>query len=108
MECKRRAFVRGLGFSFLGLSTFLKACNRMSGEIQSKEEKMQTGQGTQGSAVPRKSIPPHRRRGAKPRRNRHVRPGVILGTRCPVRGHPRCDSDPRRLFRRDQKKSDLP
>jgi hypothetical protein len=58
MECKRRAFVRGLGFSFLGLSTFLKACNRLSGEIQSKEEKMQTGQSAQGSAVPRKPAPP--------------------------------------------------
>ena len=58
MECKRRAFVRGLGFSFLGLSTFLKACNRLSGEIQSREEKMQTGQAAPMTAVPRKPIPP--------------------------------------------------
>ena len=58
MECNRRLFLKGLGFAFLGFTTFLKACNRLGGEIQSKEEKMQTSQGTQISAVPRKSIPP--------------------------------------------------
>jgi hypothetical protein len=58
MECNRRIFVKGLGFAFLGFTIFLIACNRLGGEIQSKEEKMQTRQGTQISAVPRKSIPP--------------------------------------------------
>jgi hypothetical protein len=58
MECNRRALVKGLGGVILGLIPFLKACNRLSGEIQSKEEKMQTSQGTQISAVPRKSLPP--------------------------------------------------
>jgi len=58
MECNRRIFVKGLGFAFLGLSTFLKACNRLGGDIHSKEEKMQTSRGAQTSAVPRKSIPP--------------------------------------------------
>jgi hypothetical protein len=58
MKCNRRIFVKGLGFAFLGFPPFLKACNRLSGEIQSKEEKMQTGQSTQGSAIPRKPAPP--------------------------------------------------
>ena len=108
MECNRRIFVKGFGSAFLGLIPFLKACNRPSGEIQSKEKKMETSLGTQISAVPRKSTPPHRCRTAKPSRNRHFRPRVILGTRCPVWGYPGRDSDPRRLFRRGQKKSNLP
>ena len=58
MECSRRALLKGLGSAILGLLPFLKACNRLSGEIQSKEEKMQTGQSAQGSAVPRKPAPP--------------------------------------------------
>jgi len=58
MECNRRALVKGLGGVILGLIPFLKACNRLSGEIQSGEEKMQTGQSTQGSAVPRKPALP--------------------------------------------------
>ena len=44
MECNRRTLVKGLGGAILGLTPFLKACNRLSGEIQSREEKMQTGQ----------------------------------------------------------------
>ena len=58
MECNRRALVKGLGGAILGLAPFLKACNRLSGEIQSREEKMQTGQAAPMTAVPRKPIPP--------------------------------------------------
>lgn len=58
MECNRRALVKGLGGAILGLAPFLKACNRLSGEFQSREEKMQTGQNRSMEAVPRKPIPP--------------------------------------------------
>ena len=58
MDCNRRGFVKGLGAVLLGFTPFFGACNRPSGEIQPKEEKMQTSQGTQISSVPRKSIPP--------------------------------------------------
>jgi hypothetical protein len=58
MDCNRRVFVKRLGFVLLGFPPFLKACNRPSGESQSKEEKMQTHLGTQISSVPRKSTPP--------------------------------------------------
>ena len=57
MECNRRGFVGGLGFAFLGFTPFLKACNRLSGEIQSREEKMQTGETGSRTAVPRKPTP---------------------------------------------------
>ena len=58
MECNRRALVKGLGGAILGLTPLLKACNRLSGEIQSREEKMQTGQAAPMTAVPQKPIPP--------------------------------------------------
>jgi hypothetical protein len=58
MECNRRVSVKGLGSAILGLTPFLKACNRLSGEIQSREEKMQTGRTNPMSTVPRKPIPP--------------------------------------------------
>ena len=58
MECSRRALLKGLGSAILGLTPFLKACNRQSGEIQSGEEKMQTGETGSMTAVPRKPIPP--------------------------------------------------
>jgi hypothetical protein len=58
MDCNRRVFVKGLGFVFLGVTPFLEACNRLSGETQSKEEKMQTQPGTQLSSVRPRSIPP--------------------------------------------------
>lgn len=58
MECNRRALMKGLGSAILGLPLFLKACNRLSAEIQSREEKMQTGQTNPMSTVPRKTIPP--------------------------------------------------
>jgi hypothetical protein len=57
MGCDRRVFMKGLGVIFLGFTPFLKACNRLSGEIQSKEGKMQTSPGAQISSVPRKTIP---------------------------------------------------
>jgi hypothetical protein len=47
-----------LGFAFLGFTPFLKACNRLSGDFQSREEKMQTGKTGSITAVPRKPIPP--------------------------------------------------
>ena len=58
MDCNRRVFLKGMGFVFLGFPPFLKACNRLTGESQSREEKMQTPPGTQISTVPRKSTPP--------------------------------------------------
>ena len=58
MDSNRRVLVKGLGVVFWGFIPFLNACNRLSGEIQSKEEKMQRSPGTQTSSVPRKSIPP--------------------------------------------------
>ena len=58
MDCNRRVFVKGLGFVLLGFPPFLKACNRLSGESQSKEQKMLTQQGRQISSVPGKSIAP--------------------------------------------------
>ena len=58
MECSRRALLKGLGSAILGLTPFLKACNRLSGDFQSREEKMQTGQTGSMTAVPRKPIPP--------------------------------------------------
>jgi hypothetical protein len=58
MECSRRTLVKGLGGAILGLSPFLKACNRLSGDFQSREEKMPTGQINPISTVPRKPIPP--------------------------------------------------
>jgi len=58
MDSNRRVLVKGLRVAFLGFIPFLNACNRLSGEIQPKEEKMQITPGTQESSVPRKSIPP--------------------------------------------------
>ena len=58
MDSNRRILVKGLGVVFWGFIPFLNACNRLSGEIQPKEEKMQISPGTQASSVPRKSIPP--------------------------------------------------
>lgn len=58
MEWNRRYFVKGLGGVILGLTPLLKACNRLSGEFQSREDKMQTGQTGSMTAVPRKPIPP--------------------------------------------------
>jgi hypothetical protein len=58
MECNRRALVKGLGGAILGLAPFLKACNRLSGEFQSREEKMETGRTNPIPSVPRKPIPP--------------------------------------------------
>ena len=58
MDSYHRRLVKGLALVFLGFIPFLSACNRLSGEIQPKEEKMQITPGTQTSSVPRKSIPP--------------------------------------------------
>lgn len=58
MECNRRALLKGLGGAILGLTPFLKACNRLNGELQSREERMQTGQTGSMTAVARKPIPP--------------------------------------------------
>ncbi len=58
MDSNRRVLVKGLGAVFLGFIPFLNACNRLSGEIQPKEGKMQISPGTQTSSVPRKTIPP--------------------------------------------------
>ena len=53
-----RILLKGVGVVFWGFISFLNACNPMSGEIQSKEEKMQISPGAQTPSVPRKSIPP--------------------------------------------------
>lgn len=58
MECNRRALVKGLAGGILGITPFLKACNRLSGEIQSREEKMETGRTNPVPLIPRKPIPP--------------------------------------------------
>jgi hypothetical protein len=58
LDFDRRTLVKGLGVVLLGFILFLNACNRLGGEIQPKEEKMQINPGTQTSSVSRKSIPP--------------------------------------------------
>ncbi len=58
MDNDRRVLVKGLGVAILGFIPFLNACNRLSGEIQPKEDKMQISPGAQTPSVPRKSIPP--------------------------------------------------
>jgi hypothetical protein len=58
VDSRRRVLVKGLGVVFLGFVPFLTACNRRSGEIQPKEEKVQTHPNTQTSSVRRKPTPP--------------------------------------------------
>lgn len=58
MDSNRRLLLKGLGVVLLGFIPFLNSCNRLSGEIQPKEEKMQISPGAQKPSVPRKSIPP--------------------------------------------------
>jgi hypothetical protein len=58
MDGDRRALLKGFGFGLLGFIPFLTACNRRSGEIQPKEEKVQTHPNTQTSSVRRKPTPP--------------------------------------------------
>lgn len=55
MECNRRIFVRVI--TGVLLCPFAIACNRHSGELHSKEEKMPSGQTSEPSAVQKKSIP---------------------------------------------------
>jgi hypothetical protein len=58
MDSNRRVLVKGLGVVLLEFIPFLSSCNRLSGDIQPKEEKMQIRPGAQTPSVPRKSIPP--------------------------------------------------
>ncbi len=58
MECDRRIFVKGLGGAILAFSSFLQACNRLSGEVPSKKEKMQTVQAAQIATGLGKPVPP--------------------------------------------------
>ncbi len=58
MDSHRRVLVKGLGVLFLGFIPFVNACNRLSGETQPKEEKMQISPGAQTPSVARKSVPP--------------------------------------------------
>ncbi len=58
MDSNRRVLVKGLGVLFWGFIPFVNACNRLSGEFQSKEKKMEISPDTQTSSIPRKSIPP--------------------------------------------------
>ncbi len=58
MDRNRRVWVKGLGVVLLGFIPILSSCNRLSGDIQSKEEKMHFRPGAQAPSAPRKSIPP--------------------------------------------------
>jgi hypothetical protein len=58
VDSNRRVLVKGLGVVLLGFIPFLTACNRLSGETQPKEEKVQAHPNTQISSVSRKPTPP--------------------------------------------------
>ncbi len=100
---RKRALLTGVGLVVLGLISGLYAYESVKGRDVSMKKGMESA-----AADADGCSPAHRCLPAGNDRNRDVRDGLILGSRCPVWEHQRRYSHAGRLYGRNETKSYVP